>query len=201
MGGPQRLSVLVIDADEDMSGYVTDFLSAEGYSANAISEPSDALDEIKRGRYQIALLDLELPAIDGVALLQQIRSVNSDLCVIVMTAKPSVESAVATMKSKAFDYLQKPFHLEDLRRVLREAIREHGFLVDLDDRLNAELGRRLRARRTERGLTLRQLANRTGLSVSLISQIELGKSAASLSTLHKLAKALVVKMTYFFETD
>ena len=51
-----------------------------------------------------------------------------------------------------------------------------------------------------RGLTLKQTANRTGLSVSLISQIELGKSAASMSTLHKLATALQVKMTYFFET-
>ena len=49
-------------------------------------------------------------------------------------------------------------------------------------------------------LTLKQLANRTGLSVSLISQIELGKSAASMSTLHKLATALQVRMTYFFET-
>jgi transcriptional regulator with XRE-family HTH domain len=47
---------------------------------------------------------------------------------------------------------------------------------------------------------LKQLANRTGLSVSLISQIELGKSAASMSTLHKLAAALGTKMTYFFET-
>ena len=62
------------------------------------------------------------------------------------------------------------------------------------------MGRRLRERRTAASLTLKQLANRTGLSVSLISQIELGKSAASMSTLHKLATALQVKMTYFFET-
>ena len=61
-------------------------------------------------------------------------------------------------------------------------------------------GSRLRERRTAEQLTLRQLANRTGLSVSLISQIELGKSAASMSTLHKLATALQVRMTYFFET-
>ena len=58
----------------------------------------------------------------------------------------------------------------------------------------------IREHRKERSLTLKQLANRTGLSVSLISQIELGKSAASMSTLHKLATALQVKMTFFFET-
>ena len=72
--------------------------------------------------------------------------------------------------------------------------------MNLEARLNSEVGRRIRERRHERSLTLKQLANRTGLSVSLISQIELGKSAASLSTLHKLASALGVRMTYFFET-
>jgi len=86
------------------------------------------------------------------------------------------------------------------RAVLREAIKEKGLLVDLETRLNAEVGRRIRERRHAQPLTLKQLANRTGLSVSLISQIELGKSAASMSTLHKLATALGTKMTYFFET-
>ena len=75
-----------------------------------------------------------------------------------------------------------------------------GLLVDLETNLNAEVGRRNRDKRHESELTLKQLANRTGLSVSLISQIELGKSAASMSTMHKLAAALGVRMTYFFET-
>ena len=84
--------------------------------------------------------------------------------------------------------------------MIKSAIREKGLLVDLETRLNQVVGGRLREKRTAVGLTLKQLANRTGLSVSLISQIELGKSAASMSTLHKLATALQVKMTYFFET-
>ena len=89
---------------------------------------------------------------------------------------------------------------DDLKAVVRDAIREKGLLVDLELRLNLEVGRRIREQRHSRPLTLKQLANRTGLSVSLISQIELGKSAASMSTLHKLATALQVRMTYFFET-
>ena len=84
--------------------------------------------------------------------------------------------------------------------MIQAAVREKGLLVDLETRLNQVVGGRLRERRNASGLTLKQLANRTGLSVSLISQIELGKSAASMSTLHKLATALQVKMTYFFET-
>ena len=137
------------------------------------------------------------PLIDA---LQQIRSIDDDLCVIAMTGLPSVEMAVATMKHQAFHYLQKPLDEDELRLVLKEAIREKGLLVDLETRLNLEVGKRIREQRHSHPLTLKQLANRTGLSVSLISQIELGKSAASMSTLHKLAAALGVRMTYFFES-
>ena len=90
--------------------------------------------------------------------------------------------------------------MEELRRVIQEAIQSRGLVVDLDARLNASIGARVREQRKAAGLTLRQLANRTGLSVSLISQIELGRSAASVSTLYKLSAALQVRMTYFFET-
>jgi DNA-binding response OmpR family regulator len=117
-----------------------------------------------------------------------------------MTAMPTVAAAVRTLKIQAFDYLEKPLEMEELRAVIGAAIRDKGLLVDLESRLNQVVGRRLRERRSAGELTLKQLANRTGLSVSLISQIELGKSAASMSTLHKLATALQVKMTYFFET-
>ena len=65
--------------------------------------------------------------------------------------------------------------------MIEAAIREKGLLVDMETRLNQVVGGRLRERRSAAGLTLKQLANRTGLSVSLISQIELGKSAASMS--------------------
>jgi ribosome-binding protein aMBF1 (putative translation factor) len=113
---------------------------------------------------------------------------------------PSVEAAVCTLKNQAFDYLQKPLEMEELQAVVEAAVREKGLLVDLETRLNQVVGRRLREKRSAAQLTLKQLANRTGLSVSLISQIELGKSAASMSTLHKLSTALQVRMTYFFET-
>ena len=136
---------------------------------------------------------------DGVALLREIRAVDSDVCVIVMTAYPSVESAVDTMKADAFDYLRKPFELDQLRAVLQRAIREKGLMIDEEERVNQILGSKIRSLRKARALTLKQLANKTSLSVSLISQIELGKSAASVSTLRKLATALGVSISQLFE--
>jgi DNA-binding NtrC family response regulator len=128
-----------------------------------------------------------------------VRAIDSDICVIVMTGYPSVQTAVDSMKAAAFDYLQKPFDLQELRSVMERAIREKGLIVDAEERVNQMLGARIRSQRKSRSLTLRQLANKTALSVSLISQIELGKSAASVATLRKLATALGVSLAELFD--
>ncbi len=199
MAQRMKLRVLVIDDVEDICLYLKEFLTREGYRVTTISKPLDALPEIREGRHQIVLLDVRMPEMDGVELLREIRAIDSDICVIIMTAYPSVESAVDTMKSDAFDYLRKPFELEQLRAVIQRAIREKGLMIDAEERVNQLLGVKIRQLRKERSLTLKQLANKTALSVSLISQIELGKSAASVSTLRKLATALGVTMSYLFE--
>lgn len=200
MASKQRLRVLVVDRDEANAVELKDWLAREGYQGEVVLDPDQAVEEVREGRFQIALLDASPPLDEGVELLRRIRAVDSDLCVVAMTSLPTVEGAVRTLKQQAFEYIRKPVDPGELRAVFQAAIREKGLLVDLETRLNQVVGGRLRERRTGAGLTLKQLANRTGLSVSLISQIELGKSAASMSTLHKLATALGVRMTYFFET-
>jgi DNA-binding NtrC family response regulator len=194
-----KLRVLVVDDDEDICLYLREFLTREGFKVSTVSKPADALLEIREGKHQLVLLDVRLPGIDGVDLLRQVRAIDSDICVIVMTGYPSVQTAVDSMKAAAFDYLQKPFDLQELRAVMERAIREKGLIVDAEERVNQMLGARIRSLRKSRSLTLRQLANKTALSVSLISQIELGKSAASVATLRKLATALGVSLAELFE--
>ncbi len=199
MADRTKLRILVVDDDRDVCDYLQDFLTREGYRVQTLVKPMDALIEIKEGRHQIVLLDIRMPELDGVQLLRQIRAIDSDICVIIMTAYPSVDSAIDTMKADAFDYLRKPFDNDQLRAVIKRAVREKGLMVDAEERVSTQLGAKIRTLRKERDLTLKQLANKTALSVSLISQIELGKSAASVSTLRKLAAALGVTMSYLFE--
>ncbi len=200
MSQSQRLNILVVDPDEETNIYLKSVLSEEGYRVSALTDPVSAPEEVRNNRYQLVVVDVSPENEAGMAALQQLRGSDSDLCIIATTDFPTVEMAVSAMRQHAFNYLRKPLDSDELRAVMREAIRDKGLLVDLETRLNLEVGRRIRERRHSRPLTLKQLANRTGLSVSLISQIELGKSAASMSTLHKLATALGTKMTYFFET-
>jgi DNA-binding NtrC family response regulator len=200
MASKQQLNVLVVDHDEGSNVQIKDVLTSDGYQAEVLNDPEQVVEAVKQGRYQMVILDVSPPEGRGIELLERIRSADSDICVIAMTGLPTVEAAVRTLKNQAFDYLQKPLEVDELRAVVQSAVREKGLLVDLEARLNGVVGKRMREKRSAAQLTLKQLANRTGLSVSLISQIELGKSAASMSTLHKLATALQVRMTYFFET-
>jgi DNA-binding NtrC family response regulator len=200
MSQPQCLSILVIDPDEETSLELKASLANEGYRVSTLSDPAAAKDEVRSNRYQLVIIDVSPENDGGISALADLRAADSDLCIIATTEFPTVEMAVSAMKQQAFNYLRKPIETSELQTVLREAIQEKGLLVDLETRLNLEVGHRIRELRHSRPLTLKQLANRTGLSVSLISQIELGKSAASMSTLHKLATALGTKMTYFFET-
>ena len=199
MANPQRLNVLVVDHEQGTQLQLKEVLSRQGYDVTCLSEPLRAPDEVRQNRFQLIILDVS-PGSGGAEALAAIRGFDTDICVIATTVVASVEAAVATMKHQAFHYLQKPLDDDEVLAVVREAVRERGLIVDLETHLNSEIGRRIRTKRHESELTLKQLANRTGLSVSLISQIELGKSAASMSTMHKLAAALAIKMTFFFET-
>lgn len=200
MSSQQSLNILAVDRDEGAVLQLKEVLTQEGYRVTQISDPALAAHEVRSNRYQLVVLDVSPVDPAGIEALRQIRALDDDLCVVATTDLPSVEMAVTAMKEHAFHYLRKPIDERELRTVIKEAIKEKGLLVDLEARLNSVVGQRIREKRHAFPLTLKQLANRTGLSVSLISQIELGKSAASMSTLHKLAHALNVRMTFFFET-
>jgi DNA-binding NtrC family response regulator len=155
MGEKSHLNVLVVDPEEATVVELKDLLSAEGYRVHVAADARSVVGEIKHGKYQMVLLDVSPPADESIELLEQIRAADSDICVITMTAMPSVAVAVRAMKRQAFDYLQKPLAPEELRHVIDAAVREKGLLVDMETRLNQIVGGRLRELRGAAGLTLR----------------------------------------------
>ena len=200
MGNGKQPNILVVDHDEAATAELKSMLVSAGFTAGVLTEPWRALEELQANRYQLVILDVSPDNPEGIAALQAIRTFDAELCVVATTGLASVEMAVETMKHQAFHYLQKPLDEDELRMVLAEAIKAKGLVINSDAHVNQAIGRRIRECRQSQPLTLKQLANRTGKSVILLSQIELGKSAASISTLNDLSNALGVKMTYFFET-
>ncbi len=196
---PHEINILVIDDDKDVCAFLKKFLSEDGYNINTLAKPDRALDRIKEKTYHLIILDLKMPDIRGEDLLTEIRKVNPDISVIILTAHPSVDSAVQTMKNNAFDYIKKPFKVDELRGTIRNALRAKMLLTEREDEVNIKIGRKVRGLRNEKRLTIKELAERADLSISLISQIERAESAGSISTLNKIAIALNTELREFFE--
>ncbi len=199
MASAARIQILLAEPDPERRSALDVFLTERGFGVAPAAELDSLGDTLRARRPQILLLALPAQARHAERLLATVRSYDRDLTVIALAPEPSVESAVAAMKYRVFEYVSYPWSPEPLGAVLDAAIEEKGLLVSLEQRLNRGIGQQVRSRRSETGLTLRQVATRTGLSVSLISQIELGKSAASVSTLYKLSRALHVEVGQFFD--
>lgn len=195
------IKILVVDDDKDYNLYLTKFLSDEGYITRGITKPMDTLPALEQEKFHIVILDLKMPQINGTELLKEIKSKHQNICVIILTGYPSFKTAVETMKLDAFDYLKKPFDLNDLRKALNNAQKTYCLVGSSKDRLKSSVGKKLRSLRKSKKITQKQLANRTGLSPSLLSQIENGQIAASLTTLDKLSASLNVKIAYFLDEE
>ncbi|MBN2802578.1 MAG: response regulator [Deltaproteobacteria bacterium] len=193
-----QIGILIVDDDKEICDYMETFLAKDGFAVKALTTPQYAVDEIKTGRYHLVILDLMMPKIDGIELLEQIRKVDSDIAVIIFTGYPSLETAVESMKLDVVDYIKKPFNPEEFSDVIARVIKRKGLARSPEEELHKVIGNSIREMRKENGLTLKQMARRTSLSVSLLSQIERAESSASISSLYKIALALDTPITSLF---
>ncbi|MGB5193301.1 MAG: response regulator [Polyangiales bacterium] len=190
--------VLVVDDDQAILEFMETFLTKDGFQVTTLANAKDAPEEVKDGGYHLVVLDLMMPGMGGVEVLESIRKVDSDVAVVIFTGYPSLETAVQSMKLDAVDYLKKPFNPDEFREVLDRVMRKKGLLRTPEENLHRVIGETIRGLRKDRGLTLKQMARRTGLSVSLLSQIERAESSASISSLYKIATALDVRIQDLF---
>jgi len=193
-----KLSVLVVDDEQDIREYLQDFLTAEGFEVTTLADPSAAVERIRDEVFHLVVLDLMMPKISGLDLLAQIRAVDDDIAVIILTGYPSLETASASIQHEVSAYIHKPFSTAEFREVIARIAKKKGLVLRREDELNAAIGRQIRDLRKARGLTLKQMSRRTNLSVSLLSQIERAESSASVGSLFKVATALDVRLTDLF---
>lgn len=193
-----QINILVVDDDRAICEYVTTILERDGMSVTSVTNPLLVEDEVRQGSYHLIILDLMMPKMDGIEVLRQIRKVDSDVAVVIFTGYPNLESAVATMKLDAVDYITKPFQVEELRAVVDRVMVRKGLARTPEEQLHRLIGDRIRTMRKDQKLTLKQMSKRTGLSVSLLSQIERAESSASIPSLYKIACALEARLQDLF---
>jgi CheY-like chemotaxis protein/DNA-binding XRE family transcriptional regulator len=191
--------VLIVDDEWDVREYLGDVLRLEGLEVTKLGDPCVVIDRIRDQRFDLIVLDLMMPKLDGLDLLAQIRAFDGDLPVIMVTGYPSLETVSASILLGVSAYLAHPITPHELRSAVARIANKHGFLRRSDDELHAAIGRRIRSCREALGLTLDELACRTRLSASLLSQIERGETSAALSSLFQVATALGVRLATLFD--
>jgi DNA-binding NtrC family response regulator len=114
--------LLVVDDEETIRTTLDDFFTSIGYEVVTASDGQDALQKFVPGKFDCIISDLMMPSIDGIELLKRIRLQNSDIHFLMITGYPGIDSAVKAMKEGAYDYLTKPFHMEDIQMKVERAI-------------------------------------------------------------------------------
>jgi DNA-binding NtrC family response regulator len=118
----RRGSLLVVDDEVELMRALRESLTEEGFEVRGLSDPALAPDAIRDGEFDLLLSDLMMPGTDGIQLLRQALQIDPNLVGVIMTGQGTIQTAVEAMKAGAFDYILKPFRLQQVMPVLDRAM-------------------------------------------------------------------------------
>ena len=118
----EKAKIMVVDDEESMCKFMQIMLEREGYKAIASQDSKIALERIKKEDYDLVIADLLMPEMSGLELLSKAKSINPDLNFIMMTAFASVDTAVEALKNGAFDYITKPFQVDEIKIAIKKCL-------------------------------------------------------------------------------
>jgi two-component system response regulator PilR (NtrC family) len=117
-------SILVIDDEEVMRDVLGSLLAGAGFDVTLAKDGSEGLALARKGTYAAAIVDVMLPEMNGLDVLEELKKVDADLVVLMITAFASVETAITAMKKGAFDYVAKPFKHEEVLHILKNGLHQ-----------------------------------------------------------------------------
>ena len=193
---PDQVNILVIDDEQIMRDGCSRILSKDGWSVITAENGKQGLEEIQSHpeNIDVILLDLMMPGMSGMEVLDQVRTIDPNLLVIVITGYATVESAVEAMKKGAYDFIPKPFTPDQLRIVVRRALERRALQKEAEF-LRRERERSLRDIATEKS-KIKTIINCMGDGVLVCDRdgcIVLTNPAAS--------RMLKTPETFFWETS
>ncbi len=131
-------SILVVDDELSMREFLQIMLKKENYAVDTAASGEEALEKIEINPYDLILCDIMMPRINGMEVLRRARQLNPEIMVIMITAFASTETAVEAMKLGAYDYITKPFQVDEIKLIIKNAL-ERSRLVRENLQLKKEL--------------------------------------------------------------
>jgi len=123
-------NILVVDDKDSMRNMLTETLVEEGYRVDLAESGRKAIDLVKNKSYDLVLTDLKMPEISGMDVLSEVKEIDNETSVIVMTAYGTIEDAVLAMKKGAFDFITKPFDTEHLCVLVNRALENRRMVAE-----------------------------------------------------------------------
>lgn len=114
--------ILVVDDDKSIRDLLSDYFTSVGYEVVAANDGEDALRKFVSGKFDCVISDLSMPVLNGLDLIKRVKFLDQDVAFLIITGFPGIDSAVNAMKEGAFDYLTKPFHMEDIQMKVERAL-------------------------------------------------------------------------------
>ena len=122
----QAPRILVVDDEAHVRNGLVLSLQLSGYAVDGAASGREALERLAAGPYDLVVLDMLMPEMDGVTTMRHVRASHPDLPIVILTGHATLESAIAAVKSGAVDYLLKPVGVHDVRAVVERAIEAHA---------------------------------------------------------------------------
>ncbi|UCG90836.1 MAG: sigma-54-dependent Fis family transcriptional regulator [candidate division WOR-3 bacterium] len=138
-----RSRILVVDDEEIMRSSLSDWLIEDGYDVLAVEDGFHALERVKQEEWDLAVVDLKMPKMDGLEVLKKMNKIKPKLPVIIITAYATIDSAVMAIKEGAADYIVKPFNPEEISIVIAKLV-ERQRLIKENIRLRRALAKRFK---------------------------------------------------------
>lgn len=114
--------ILIVDDELSMREFLEILLSGEGYNVDSAPTETDAIKKLKKAHYHLVISDIQMPGMGGIALLKKIKSLSPSTEVLMMTAYASTDTAVEAMKSGAYDYITKPFKVDEIKVIINNVL-------------------------------------------------------------------------------
>ncbi len=131
--------ILIVDDEENIRFTLRELLRREGqgYTIEEATNGLDAVEKVRKGRYDLVIMDVRMPKLDGMEALRQMREITPDLIVVLITAHGTQKTALEALQAGAYDYFTKPFDLTEVRIVFRRAI-EKAKLIRLVEQMREQ---------------------------------------------------------------
>ncbi len=183
-------SILLVEDDDTMRDLLEKILRQEGYGVKTARNGNEALARFEKTDFDIVLSDVKMPGLDGMELLKAVKNVSEETYVVIMTAFGTIDSAVAAMKEGAFDYISKPFKIDEIRLLMKKILKEKALRQEVVH-LRQEVSRRY------------EFSNIIGKSrgmqevFGLITKVAKGKSTILIHGRSGTGKELVAKAIHY----